>query len=100
MILSKAFLKEDLMTLLILMEGLFVKRWHIKDLSLSNVKMFLTSKLSPNPFSDLKLTSIYSKKYSHSEVNQTVKTFVCRSAKYVKLARSNEMTFKRGFIRF
>ncbi len=46
------------------MEGLFAKRFHIKDLAISNIWTFAFGNLKPNPLADLKLISIYARKYS------------------------------------
>lgn len=64
MLLSRELGKEDLTSLLLLMESLFVKKFHIRDLSMPVVLTFFFSRLNSTPFSDIKLTSIYNRKYS------------------------------------
>lgn len=72
MLLSRAHLGGDLEHLVLLMESLFIKKFHISDLAISNVFTFRLAQLIPSPVSDIKLASIYSRKYTDQEVQQTV----------------------------
>ena len=56
-------LDNDLKNMILMMESLFRKRYHIKDLTISNVALFLRARFSASPLIDLQLTSIYSRQY-------------------------------------
>ena len=64
-LMMKNEMETDLANTVLIMEALFSKRYHIKDLALSNVGMFLRGSSQKNPLTDLKLTSIYTRQYSH-----------------------------------
>ena len=58
--------QRQLSLLLLVMEGLFVQRLHIRELSLSSVAVFAGVLVKSTPEIDIKLTKIYSRKYSEA----------------------------------
>ncbi len=56
--------KDDLLRVLVLIQGLFVKKLHIKDLALGNIIHFLTHWIKPSNVSDVNMLKIYSNKFS------------------------------------
>lgn len=56
--------RADVERVLLLMETLFAKRVHIKDLAVSNILPFLRHSISPSNMSDIAMVKIYSRPYA------------------------------------
>ncbi len=60
--------REDVERLLLLMEALFAKKIHIRDLALSNMLSFIRQRVHASNMSDIAMVKIYSRAYSAQEI--------------------------------
>ena len=63
LLMAKNISENELLDLLILMETLFIFRFHIRELNFSYILTYLGYRFQPTNFSEIKMAKIYSRKY-------------------------------------